>query len=79
MQHFWNIFLADITFYVTCNQLHVDTVSQIVKLTKHNDIDDHLSPPNQQSVSKKYQPELTSLKNESSSNLQAIGWCSELI
>ena len=58
---------------MTCNQLHVDTVSQIVKLTKHNDIDDHLSPPNQQSVSKKYQPELTSLKNESSSNLQAIG------
>ena len=51
----------------------MDTVSQIVKLTKHNDIDDHLSPPNQQSVSKKYQPELTSLKNESSSNLQAIG------
>ena len=45
------ILLADITFYVTCNQLHVDTVSQIVKLTKHNDIDDHLSPPNQQSVS----------------------------
>jgi len=37
-------FTADIAFYVTCNQLHVDTVGQIVQLTNHIDIDDHLNP-----------------------------------
>lgn len=44
------MFVADIAFYVTCNQLHVDTVGQIVQLTNHIDIDDHLNPDVQDTV-----------------------------